>query len=279
MARSLTITIAALAGALFAFAAPVALAAGNGQTPPKLAKKLNKPVPADLIATLKKASTAGLALGTTVHSPKLKAVNGPRLDGIKNKVGLLYMGADFCPYCAGQRWGLILTLLRFGKFEGLEYMLSSPTDVYANTPTFSFNKATYTSDYVALQAVETADRNGGRLMTPTKQQNQITTKYDAPPYAQVFGAIPFIYLDGQYILNYPMVLPTELTGMDWEKAANTLANPQSPMFQKAMPKVNMLTAAICRLDGGDPDAVCSAPGVIAANGALLRLPAANANGS
>ncbi len=279
VSRSLPVIVAALAGALVAFAAPAALAAGNGKTPPKLAKKLNQPVPENLVTTLKKASTAGLKLGTIPPKPALKAVDGPRLDGTKNKIGLLYMGADFCPYCAGQRWGLILTLLRFGKFAGLEYMLSSPTDVYANTPTFSFNKATYSSDYVALQAVEIRDRNGGQLMKPTKQQKQITAKFDSPPYTQVFGGIPFIYLDGQYILSRPMLLPAALSGMDWQKAANTLANPQSPMFQKVMPRVNMLTAAICRLDGGNPDAVCSAPGVIAANGALLRLRAKNANGS
>jgi hypothetical protein len=267
--------MATLAAALLSFAAPGAFSAPSGKTPPQLAKKLDKPVPASLIKTLQQASMAGLALGTTPAHPALKAVDGPQLDGVKNKVGLLYVGADFCPYCAGQRWGLILTLLRFGKFKGLEYMLSSPTDVYANTPTFSLNKAKYTSKYVVLQAVETATREGKPLMKLSKKQHQIFSKYDTPPYSPTYGGIPFIYIDGEYMLARPMLLPPELGGQNWKAIASNFSNSQSPLFQKVMPKINTLTAAICRLDGGNPDKVCSAPGVIAANGVLFKLSADN----
>ncbi|MGH8225045.1 MAG: DUF929 family protein [Gammaproteobacteria bacterium] len=262
--------------ALVAFAAP-ALAAGpfgsaGGGTPPALAKNLNQPVPASLIATLEKASKDGLGLGATPDRLVIKAVDGPRIAS-GDKVGLLYVGADFCPYCAGQRWAIVLTLLRFGKLNGAEYMLSSPKDAYPNTPTFSFQHAKYTSKYLDFVPVETADRNGRVLMRRTKAQSDIFNKFDAPPYSQIFGGIPFIYLDGQYIITLPMLLPGDLSGMDWQAAATALANPESAQFQKVMPQVNVLTAAICRLDGGNPDDVCSAPGVTAGNGALLRLSA------
>ncbi|MDN5865675.1 MAG: DUF929 domain-containing protein, partial [Gammaproteobacteria bacterium] len=195
---------------------------------------------------------------------------GPRL-GTGDKVGFFYVGADFCPYCAGQRWAVILTLLRFGEFEGLQYMLSSPTVVYANTPTLSFQHVTYKSDHVALQALELSDRMGKKLMTPSKLQEQIITTFDAPPYAPYFGGIPFIYLDGLYMLTRPILHPKNLSGKDWQEIADTLADPQSKIFQTVMPRVNLLTAAICRLDGGNPAAVCASPGVIAANGVLLKL--------
>lgn len=270
MPRSFKLTALALA----ALAAP-ALASGVFSSHKDAgssahAAQLNKPVSPELMASLQKASKAGLGLATVPQVVDLKSIDGPRL-AKGNKVGILYMGADFCPYCAGQRWALALTLLRFGKLDGLEYMLSSPDDAYPDTPTMSFQRATYSSDYIDFQAVETADRKGKKLMSPNKQQGDIYSKYDAPPYTQVFGAIPFIYVDGQYILSRPMVMPNELTGMDWSGVAKALNNPQSALFQSAMPQVNALTAAICRLDGGNPDDVCSAPGITAANGALLNL--------
>lgn len=263
------------ATAALAVAAAPALAAGlfgsNGSgTPPQIAAKLNHPIPATLLATLRKASEAGLGLSQVPEPIYMKAISGPRPNE-GNKVGLLYIGADFCPYCAGQRWALVLTLLRFGKLGGLEYMASSPTDVYPNTPTLSFQHSTYESKYLAFFPVETADRAGRVLQHPDKEQRDIFNKFDAPPYIPNYGSIPFVYVDGQYLLSRPLVLPGQLSGMNWEQAAAAFANPASTLFQSVMPQINALTAAICRLDGGDPDDVCSAPGVTAANGALLAL--------
>lgn len=245
--------------------------AAKSSTPPKVAARINKAVPDALIKDLAQASRAGLSLspgsGTSLY---LKPIDGPRVSK-GDKVGMLYVGADFCPYCAGQRWALVLTLLRFGHFTGLEYMASSPTDVYANTPTFSFLHATYTSDYLKFEAVETADRHGKKLESMSEAQNAIFNKYDAPPYSPGFGNIPFVYVDGQYLVTRPMVGPNELSGMDWEQIAGSLKNPESDLFQSVMPQINALSAAICRLDGGNPDSVCSASGVTAANATLYRM--------
>jgi len=260
--------------ALVVASAP-ALAAGlfgtkKGTTPPQIAAKLGKPIPASLLATLDKAGKAGLGMSQTPQPVYLKQIDGPRINK-GSKVGVLYIGADFCPYCAGQRWALVVTLLRFGKFHNVEYMASSADDVYANTPTFSFQHATYESKYVDFQPVETANREGKRMQQPSQSENDIFNKFDAPPYSPSFGAIPFVYVDGQYLVTRPLVSPGDLTGMSWRQAAAALANPSSKVFQKAMPQINAFTAAICRLDGGNPDDVCSAPGVTAANGVLLNL--------
>ena len=274
-----------IVGALaLALTVPAAYGAGlfgsrSASTPPKIAAKINHPVPASLIKGLKQASQAGLSLGPGANDTiYMKAINGPRI-AKGNKVGVLYVGADFCPYCAGQRWALMLTLLRFGHFKGLEYMASSPTDVYANTPTFSFLHAKYTSKYVKFEAVETADRMEHKLESMNKAQSAIFSKFDAPPYSQGYGSIPFVYIDGYYLLTRPLLMPNQLGGMDWEQAVAKLKNPQSNLFQSVMPQVNAFTAAICRLDGGDPDAVCSAPGVTAGNGALFRIASQDGNSS
>ena len=35
------------------------------------------------------------------------------------KPEMLYMGAEYCPYCAAERWSMIVALSRFGTFNGL----------------------------------------------------------------------------------------------------------------------------------------------------------------
>jgi len=248
-------------------AAPV-FAAG---TPPGIATKIDHPVPASLLTSLTQASNSGLGLAPGAGTPLyLKPVDGPRV-AQGDKVGILYVGADFCPYCAGQRWALVLSLLRFGSFSGLEYMASSATDVYSNTPTFSFLHATYDSKYVTFQAVEMSDREGKKLQHMDKAQNDIFNTYNAPPYMPHFGGFPFVYVGGQYIATRPLVTPDMLGGMDWDQIAKAFNTPSSDLYQAAMPQVNAVTAAICRLDGGNPDKVCSAPGVTAANAALFRM--------
>lgn len=267
MLRSIAAVAAAMA-LTFAGAAQASLFEPTGSaTPPSLAQKLHQPVPASMLATLARATHAGLAITTQPNLNTLTPITGPHLDTGK-KVGLLYVGADFCPYCAGQRWGLVLTLLRFGKFHGLRYMLSSATDVYANTPTVTFQHATYTSAYVDFQAVELSDRQQHPLMPLKGTAKAIFTTFDARPYVRFPGSIPFVYLGGQYLLKQLLVDPPELTGKNWRQIADTLADASSPLAQAVMPRVNLLTAAICQRDGNKPTAVCQAPGVQAALSAL-----------
>lgn len=267
----LTVVIASMVLASTASAQVFPFLSGP-RTPPALAQKLDKPVSAKLVATLTQASHAGLRLNTAPVDPHLRPISGPRV-GNNRKVGVLYVGADFCPYCAGQRWGLMLTLLRFGKFSGLHYMLSSASDVYANTPTVTFQHARYQSRYVSFHAVETTDRDRHSLMMPNAAQTNILDTFDAPPYVRFAGSIPFVYVDGRYLVRQLLVRPTELTHMDWQQIATTLANPDSTLFRSVMPRVNLMTAAICHLDGGKPADVCTAPGVVAAKSVLDKLPA------
>src|ERR1700689_2716212 len=70
------------------------------------------------------------------------------------KPEVLYVGAEYCPYCAAERWAMTAALSRFGTFSGLHFIHSSSTDVYANTPTLSFYKSTYTSKYLSFEPVE-----------------------------------------------------------------------------------------------------------------------------
>lgn len=188
---------------------------------------------------------------------------------------VLYIGAEYCPYCAGQRWPLVVALSHFGQFRDLKLSASSPSDVYPNTPTFSFRGATYTSQYIKLEAVETAGRvaAGGRyptLETPTADQNALLRTFDAPPYvpAQNAGAIPFLLINQRYLWVGSSLPIDQLQGKTWQSIAGGLATARDSTSQGIIANANMLTAAICRLTNQEPGDVCGNAGVQAASRAL-----------
>ncbi len=266
-----TLAIVILAGCMVAVGAAARSDGSNqGDSGSSLIRQVNKQVPQDVLARLRKASEAGLSLERAPQSNHFHLISGPRV-GSGSKVGVFYLGANFCPYCAGQRWPLLLTLMRFGHFENVKYMLSSSDDVYPDTPTFSFYQSRYHSTHIDFIPVEVRTREGKPLQQPTKEQRRIYTKFDAPPYTRTPGGIPFIYIDGQYELVRPLLMASDIQGMDWEQITAALNRPDSKLFQHLMPQVNLFTAVLCRMDGGHPAKVCSAPGVAAANGKLATM--------
>jgi thiol-disulfide isomerase/thioredoxin len=222
-----------------------------------LSAQVDQPVPASYLASLQAIAQSSLQSTPTPEPSPLTPISGPSLtqDG---KPVILYIGADFCPFCASLRWPLTLALLRFGTFQGLRYMLSSATDVYANTPTFSYYQARYTSPYLAFQAVETETRKETPLQSPTPVQQQIFTQFNSS------GSIPFLYIDGRY-LQIGDNRKGLLTAESWDQVLKTLQDPQSPLYQSVIFRANVYTAAFCLLTGGQPSSVCQAPGVLAAS--------------
>ena len=77
------------------------------------------------------------------------------------KPEMLYIGAEYCPYCAAERWAMIVALSRFGTFTGLATVHSAKAngggenEPYPDTPTWTFAHATFTSQYLTFTSVET----------------------------------------------------------------------------------------------------------------------------
>jgi hypothetical protein len=192
---------------------------------------------------------------------------------------VLYIGAEFCPYCAAERWSMITALARFGTFQGLSYTSSATNDIYPATPTFTFYGSTYTSPYVELQAVETttnipASNPAGYtlLQKPTQAQQDLFNKYDGPPYFSSGGSIPFILVGGRYAWQGASFSPQLLAGTDQAHVAATLALGTAPAAQAILANANEIAAAICAVDGGQPTSVCSSAGVKAAAATLPAAP-------
>jgi len=216
------------------------------------------PPPADTTQTAQVLSTITSLpdsefqqVGAGSSTNRITPVTGTALTGPGGKPLVFYYGAEYCPYCAAERWALIIALSRFGGFSGLTTTTSSSSDVYANTPTFTFHGATYSSQYIEFQAVETTDRNQKALETPTAAQRALVSRYDTG------GSIPFVDFGNRYAFNGATYLPDSLQGLTWEQIATDLQNPISPQAQGILGSANLITAAICKLTADQPAAGCS----------------------
>ena len=181
----------------------------------------------------------------------IKPAGGTGLVGATGKPEVFYEGAEYCPYCAAERWAMIVALSRFGTFSGLQTTTSSSTDIYANTVTFTFRSATYTSQYIDFRAVETSDRNQQPLQTPTSAEQSLVSKYDSG------GTIPFLDFGNRYASTGAMYSPDLLGGMRWPDVALAVQNSDSTQAKAIVGAANLITAAICKLTGDQPAAVCS----------------------
>ena len=210
--------------------------------------------------------------GGQVNATPKPVTNGTPLTA-NGKPEMLYMGAEYCPYCAAERWAMIQALSRFGTFSGLSTVHSASVngagqaEPYPNTPTFTFHGSTYTSKYLTFTPVETQtnipDKTTGTytlLETPTKDQQALLTKYDAPPYVPSGsqGAIPFIYFGGKYIIAGASYNPQVLAGLSWSKIASEVKNnPNSDVAKAVVGTANYITAAICKMTGNQPASACT----------------------
>jgi Domain of unknown function (DUF929) len=197
---------------------------------------------------------AAVGTGSGQVQTPLKKISGslPLLTGPNGKPEMLYEGAEYCPFCAAERWAMIVALSRFGTFHHLSQESSSSTDVDPNTPTFSFYHSSYTSQYLDFVPVEEQSYQGVILQLPTVSQQQLMTTYDSG------GGFPFVDIANRYWLSGASYDPQVLSNLDWESIAGALFNAQSQVAQSILGTANDLTAAICQATNQQPTSVCQA---------------------
>jgi thiol-disulfide isomerase/thioredoxin len=236
----------------------------NGPTGSALASVVAKvkSVPA---STLNSVGEGGGAVSATPQTIK----GGTALTS-GGKPEMLYMGAEYCPYCAAERWSMIVALSRFGTFSGLATVHSGikngagEAEPYPSTPTWTFANAKYTSKYLTFTSVEMQtnipDSSNGSyttLQTPTAAQNTLIDKLDAAPYTTEAGAIPFVDFGNKDLIIGASYNPQVLSGLSWSTIATDLSNPSSPVAQAVDGTANYITAAICKMTGNQPASACT----------------------
>jgi thiol-disulfide isomerase/thioredoxin len=178
------------------------------------------------------------------------------------KPKVLYVGAEWCPYCAAERWALAQALSRFGALTNLGQTASSPDDVYANTPTLSFHGANFTSSTIALTAAEIENGDHKPLDKLSSSDDKLFTTVGKQSF-------PFIDIGGKYQFGVQFN-PALLGGKTHAQIADAMSDPTSDIGKAIDGSANVLTAAICQITNGQPTNVCTAKGVTASTSKLTN---------
>ena len=126
---------------------------GTGDTYP------TSPASAAVVQQITSVNPAVLAAVSTgsgqVQTPPAKISGSPPLlTGSGSKPEVFYDGGEFCPYCAAERWSMIVALSRLGKLGNLSQESSSSTDIYRIPP--------HSASITAPTAASTSTHTGGR---------------------------------------------------------------------------------------------------------------------
>jgi hypothetical protein len=234
---------------------------GAGASPGPTGTALSSVV--DEVTSVPAAALDKVGAGSATSLPS--SISGTALTS-GGKPEVLYVGAEYCPYCAAERWAMIVALSRFGTFTGLTAVRSAAADgggnsePYPNTPTWTFVHASYTSRYLTFTPVEEytsiPDKSTGgytALQSLTAGQQALLAKYDAAYQ----GSIPFQDFGNKYLSVGASYDPSVLSGLTWAQIAADLHDPASSVGKAVLGSANYLTAAICGLTKDAPASACT----------------------
>jgi hypothetical protein len=221
-------------------------------------------------------------VGTNIPSaatphPPIVLSNQPALTLSGHTPAMFYYGAEYCPYCAAERWAMTAALSRFGTWSNLDVTASSHTDVDPSTNTFSYRSATFTSPYLTFVSVEqytTTPSSSGytKLQNPNKEESTVLSKYSSPTYipGATAGQIgfPFVDIGNVALISGGTFSPQMLAGLSHSDIAGNLNDPNNSVTQSIVGTANYISAAICASTKQQPSTVCQSSGVRAAATAL-----------
>ncbi len=198
------------------------------------------------LSTLTSASTAGL-----ITSPQ--SINDHELK-VNGKPDLLYIGAEFCPVCATERWAMYIALSKFGTFSPEPGRIHSAVRD-GDVPTLTFYKTTYTSPYLSFTPVETTTNQPDgnyyvTLDTPTASQLKLWNSHTGQSF-------PWLDFGGKSELTNAQFDPTSLEGLQFDEVAGDAGNNSTAIGANIDASAKVLIQTICSsLTGNQPADVC-----------------------
>jgi hypothetical protein len=212
-----------------------------------------------------------IGLPATVTAPN-SVPNGTSLtqDG---KPVVVFVGAEFCPYCALERWALVVALSRFGSFSNLgQTISSSSTDIYPGLQSWSFDGSSFTSSSLAFTPAEvysTTPNVTGKGYDPLQNLT--------PLQSQAFGAYsdrgyPFVDIGGKYVALGASANPGVLQNLTLDQIASQLDDPSSAVAQAVDGTANYLIAAMCSVTSTSAAPICGAAVIGQAQSAMAGNP-------
>jgi len=184
---------------------------------------------------------------TSAMQTQVESYNGAQF--ISNgKPVVVYVGAEYCPYCAVERWALIMALERFGNFTNLHYTTSANDE--GDYATFTFVGSSYTSNYIAFRGYEDEDRSLIPLQT-------VPSNYSAV-WASFGSGFPFLDFGNTFVIRVSVLpFPDIIGGKNWTAILNDISTSDSVGLQ-IREAANLITGVICKITQDSPAAVCSA---------------------
>jgi uncharacterized protein DUF929 len=201
---------------------------------------------------------AGVIGGGGLGKSLVQVKNAPALLGASHHPQVVFLASEGCALCAAQRWSMVIALSRFGSVKDVMLAISSVKESTGPLATFSFRRLQYTSSYIDLVAVETIDADGHPLATLSPADQKVVDTYDVPPYVpeSARGALPWLDVANRYVMAGSGYPPQVLQNLNWAQIDEKLGNAKDPVTEAVVGNANWITAAICRVTGMSPEAVC-----------------------
>jgi hypothetical protein len=197
------------------------------------------------------AAAVGPVTAATPSSPtgNFHQVSAPLRQGSKSV--LLFIGAQYCPFCGAERWAIVKALGRLGTWSKLSQgNSSSGQDGFDTIPTFDLLHAGYDSSYVAFDHKDVADNAGNNLESLSSQEQSLFNRLDPS------GSIPLVYVDG-YAMTGSGYSPAELQGKSFSGVQGQLEQNGSEAYVSDInAEANLLTGFLCKATGNRPAGVC-----------------------
>jgi hypothetical protein len=217
------------------------------------------------VSDVSDTTTAKVGAGNVANPPKKITGSSPLVSG--GKPELLYIGAEFCPYCAVERWSLAEALSKFGTLSNLGEVHSAVDD--GNYASLDFYKSSYSSPYLTFTPVEHVDRNSKPLQPLTSSENALWSTLDGGPAHEGYPTIDF---GGKLALTSAPLDPSVLGTESQQQVAAALNQPTSKIAQTVGGGANDDIAAICTMTGNKPAKVCGTSTIAALETKLAAPP-------
>jgi hypothetical protein len=226
-------------------------------------------LPAKAVSRVEAVSVSALAgnamaqLGRgEVSAPEKLPPGAPRLSS-GGHPEIMFICAEYWPPCAAERWAFVMALAKFGTFSNLQGTTSSTREADPGTPTFSFYRAGYSSQYLALATDEletskyVGDGEYPLLQFPTRQEMTMISAWDVAPYTATTGSIPFAYIGGKFIFTSAQYNAAAIARTSFATAAGIMTSGTSAVSKQVEAAAGYLVGDLCALTHDQPAPVCS----------------------
>ena len=219
-----------------------------------------KAAPASIATDLASVPIKTLVAATKAGTPQnpVQPIKDGKIRTKNGKPEVLYIGGEFCPYCAGERWAMTVALSKFGKFSNLSMLHSGESDV----PTLTYVGSKYSSDYLTFTPREIrGNKQKGNswepLQSATDEQMKLLSDLGG-------GSFPFIDFGGKSFQSGGSVDATTLIGKSQTQIASALAaattkdTSASTLEGSVNQTAGEFIKTICGLTDSKPANVCKA---------------------